>query len=215
MVQLLQVADVSFGILEEARCTGDPAKQMGNEFLFTEIAQQNIEEFNEMKVKKIITLCPHCYNSFTRHYPKLGGEWKISPHASFILQLIEEKRLQVDKAPQSMTYHDPCYLGRRNRIFNEPRRVVSAVSNLSEMPRHGSKSFCCGGGGGNYWAEETGERINQVRSSEALATKADKVITACPFCLLMLTDGVKKFTEEEKVVDIAELVASRLIHKNE
>jgi Fe-S oxidoreductase/nitrate reductase gamma subunit len=210
MVQVLQAAEVSFGILEEARCTGDPAKQMGNEFLFTEIAQQNIEEFNEMKVKKIITLCPHCYNSFTRHYPKLGGNWEVIPHVSLISQLMDQGRLRPIRESRKLTYHDPCYLGRRNRIFDEPRRVVSAVANLSEMVRHGAKSFCCGAGGGNYWAEETGDRINQVRSSEALNTDAEKVITACPFCLLMLTDGVKKFTEEEKVIDIAELVSAQL-----
>lgn len=212
MVRLLQAAEVNFGILEEARCTGDPAKQMGNEFLFTEIAQQNIEEFNGMKVKKIITLCPHCYNSFTRHYPKLGGNWEIIPHVSFISQLIDQGRLKLTSNPhEAFSFHDPCYLGRRNRIFEEPRKVISSMAILTEMDRHGKESFCCGGGGGGYWSEETGERINQVRSEEALNTGADKIVTACPFCLLMLTDGVKKFTEEDKVLDVAELAAARLM----
>lgn len=212
MVRLLEAAGVSFGVLEEARCTGDPAKQMGNEFVFTEIARQNIEEFNEMGVKKIITLCPHCYNTFSRHYPKLGGNWEIIPHASFISRLIDQGRLKLSANPhQVVTYHDPCYLGRRNRVFEEPRKALGAMATLVEMDRHANESFCCGGGGGGYWSEETGERINQVRSQEALDTKADQVVTACPFCLLMLTDGVKKFTEQEKVLDVAELAASRLI----
>ncbi|MGD9611201.1 MAG: heterodisulfide reductase-related iron-sulfur binding cluster, partial [Desulfovibrionaceae bacterium] len=210
MVRILDAAGVSYGILEESRCTGDPAKQMGNEFMFSELAQTNIEEFNELGVQKIITLCPHCYNSFTRHYPPLGGNYTVIPHAVFIEQLIAAGKIAPRDNGQRIVYHDPCYLGRRNRIFEAPRQVIRRLGRLVEMPRHGAESFCCGGGGGNYWAEEVGERINQTRSREALDTGAERIATACPFCLLMLTDGTKKFTEEQKAFDIAELVAERL-----
>ncbi|KGO32933.1 MAG: (Fe-S)-binding protein [Desulfoprunum sp.] len=210
MVRILESAGVSYGILEESRCTGDPAKQMGNEFMFTELAQTNIDEFNELGVKKIITLCPHCYNSFDRHYPLLGGNYEVIPHSVFINRLISNDKLVLKNSLERICYHDPCYLGRRNLFFDEPREVIRKVGQLVEMPRSGAESFCCGGGGGNYWAEEVGDRINQVRSKEALDTGADRIATACPFCLLMLTDGAKKFTEEQKTFDIAELVAERL-----
>jgi Fe-S oxidoreductase len=206
MVNILKKSGVSFGILEDARCTGDPAKQMGNEFLFAEIAQQNIDDFSSLGIKKIITMCPHCYNSFTRHYSQLGGEYDVIPHSSFIKMLIDQGRLPLNRQNQSITYHDPCYLGRRNGFYNESRDVINGLGNLVEMSRNKSDSFCCGGGGGNYWAEETGTRMNWVRAGEALDTKADAIAVACPFCLLMLTDGVKSYRDDEKVFDIAEIV---------
>ncbi|CCK78668.1 (Fe-S)-binding protein [Desulfobacula toluolica] len=215
MVNILQQANVSFGILEDSRCTGDPAKQMGNEFLFAEIAQQNIDDFASLGIKKIITMCPHCYNSFTRHYPKLGGQYEVIPHAAFIKTLIDQDKLPLTNNPQSITYHDPCYLGRRNGFYDDPRKVLSNVGDLVEMPRNKNESFCCGGGGGNYWAEEEGTRINQERAGEALATDADTIAVACPFCLLMLTDGLKKHTEEIKAFDIAEIVEKCLPEKSE
>lgn len=214
MVNILDTAGVSYGILEESRCTGDPAKQMGNEFLFTEIAQQNIEDFGSLGVEKIITMCPHCYNSFTRHYPSLGGSYTVIPHPVFIKDLIDSGKIAVKQSELTICYHDPCYLGRRNDIFSEPRRVVSSVGRLVEMRRNRKESFCCGGGGGNYWAEEEGTRINQTRAKEALDTGAGKIATACPFCLLMMTDGLKKYTEEQKAFDIAELVNNQLIKKH-
>jgi Fe-S oxidoreductase len=183
---------------------------MGNEFLFAEIAQQNIEEFSELGIKKIITLCPHCYNSFTRHYSKLGGDYEVIPHGVMIQNLMDEGKLNIYKKNQQITYHDPCYLGRRNGEYEAPRNVISATGDLVEMPRYKNESFCWGGGGGNYWAEETGKRINQERAKEAFDTKADIIATACPFCLLMLTDGLKKCTEETKAFDIAEIVDSCL-----
>jgi Fe-S oxidoreductase/nitrate reductase gamma subunit len=210
MVKILSKSNVSYGILEDSRCTGDPAKMMGNEFLFNEIATQNVEEFNELGVKKIITLCPHCYNSFTCHYPELGGDYEVIPHAILIQQLIQSGSLKVSRGMKSLCYHDPCYLGRHNEIYDEPRDLITNIGKPVEMPRNRQDSFCCGGGGGNYWAEETGTRINQARSQEALDTSADYIATACPFCLLMITDGVKKFTEDEKAFDIAELVAKQL-----
>lgn len=210
MVNILKTSGVSFGILEENRCTGDPAKQMGNEFLFTEIAGQNIEEFESLGVKKIITMCPHCFNSFTRHYPLIGGTFEVIPHAVFLRKLIDSGEIKLKKSEQTICYHDPCYLGRHNNILAEPRSVVSSVGQLVEMPKSGCESFCCGGGGGNYWTEEEGTRINQTRAKEALDTGANTIATSCPYCLLMLTDGLKKFTEESMVEDIAELVNSQM-----
>ncbi|MBU3950456.1 MAG: (Fe-S)-binding protein [Proteobacteria bacterium] len=211
MVNILTAANVNFGILEEPRCTGDPAKQMGDELLFTETAQMNIMDFSEMEINKIITLCPHCYNSFTHHYPQLGGNYDVIPHAKYIFDLIASGKLNLSKTSETICYHDPCYLGRHNGIIDEPRKVISSIGELTEMPRNKKASFCCGGGGGNYWAEETGTRINQARAGEAEETKAQKIATACPFCLMMLTDGLKKFTDEPKIFDIAELVESHLI----
>ena len=210
MVEILQKAGVSFGILKTSRCTGDPAKQMGNEFLFSELAMQNIEEFESLGVKKIITMCPHCYNSFTHHYPELDGNYDVHSHVVFISTLVESGKLDVNRGGEKIVLHDPCYLGRHNDILAEPRGVVSAVGKLVEMSRHGRASFCCGGGGGNYWAEEEGTRINHSRSREAFDTNADKIVTACPFCLLMITDGLKKYTEEQKTFDIAELVVLQM-----
>lgn len=214
MVNILNTAGVSYGILTDGRCTGDPAKQMGNEFLFTEIAQQNIEDFGSLGVEKIITVCPHCYNSFTRYYPSLGGSYTVIPHAVFIKNLMESGRIIVKPSELTICYHDPCYLGRRNDILSEPRGVVSSVGRLVEMRRNRKQSFCCGGGGGNYWAEEEGSRINQTRAKEALDTGAVKIATACPFCLLMMTDGLKKYTEDQKAFDIAELVNHQLVTQN-
>lgn len=206
MVGILKQAGVSFGILKESRCTGDPAKQMGNEFLFNELAVQNIEEFSSMGVKKIITMCPHCYHSFTHYYPELGGQYEVIPHAVMINMLVESEKLKVNKSAMSIAFHDPCYLARHNDVLEEPRQALSALGTLVEIPRNKKASFCCGGGGGNYWAEEEGSRINQTRAKEALDMEPDAIATACPFCLLMITDGLKKYTEDEKTFDIAELV---------
>lgn len=212
MVRILEEAGVSYGILEESRCTGDAAKQMGNEVQFVEMAQANIEDFEEQGVQKIITMCAHCFNSFDRYYPELGGNWETIPHSVLIDQLITDGRLSVEKdESQRITLHDPCYLARHNDIVDETRSALRSVGSLVEMPRHGKQSFCCGAGGANYWGGEGGDaRINDVRSEEALGTGAEKIATSCPFCLLMLTDGVGKKTEERKVFDIAELVVDAL-----
>lgn len=207
MVEILTKAGVSFGILKDHRCTGDPAKQMGNEFLFREIAQENIEEFTSLGIEKIITLCPHCFNSLSRHYPPLGGSFDVIPHAVFLKTLIDEQKLELKKYDQSICFHDPCYLGRRNHIYSPPREVLNAAGHCVEMPKNRSGSFCCGGGGGNYWAEEEGTRINKTRAKEAFKMSTNIIATSCPFCLLMLTDGLKGLSEEEKVLDIAEIVS--------
>jgi Fe-S oxidoreductase/nitrate reductase gamma subunit len=205
-VRLLQASGVSFGILEHARCTGDPAKQMGNELLFFELAQQNIEDFTALGITKIITMCAHCYNSFTRYYPELGASYQVVPHAVLIEDLIGAGKVRLARSKGQITFHDPCYLSRHNDIESETRAVLSAVGKLVEMPRNRKQSFCCGAGGGNYWGGEGGERINEVRSREALDTGAEKIATSCPFCLLMLTEGVSKHAAERRVFDIAELV---------
>ncbi len=210
MVNILKRAEVSFGILKDSRCTGDPAKHMGNEFLFNEIATQNVEEFERLGVKNIITMCPHCYHSFVHYYPELGGNYNVIPHAVFIHSLIRDGRLSLKKTGKTVTFHDPCYLGRHNEILQPPRDIITHIGSLIEMPRHGKASFCCGGGGGNYWAEEKGTRINRARAKEALDTGADLVVSSCPFCVLMLSDGIKGFTQEEKVFDIAELVENSI-----
>lgn len=212
LMQVLNAAGVAWGILEETRCSGDPAKVMGNELLFVELAQGNIEEFNEAKVTKVITMCPHSFNSFSRYYPELGGKWETIPHSVLIDRLIREGRLNLRRdAMQKITFHDPCYLARHNGIEHEPRSVVAAVGELVEMPRHGKDSFCCGGGGGSYWSREGGTaRISDVRVTEALGTGANRIATSCPICLLMLSASAGKQTEEPKVFDLAELVAEAI-----
>ncbi len=212
--QLLTAAGLSWGVLEGSRCTGDPAKMMGNEMQFVEIAQGNIEEFQEMKIQKVITMCAHCFNSFDRYYPELGGQWQTIPHAVLIDGLIKDGRLKVKKDNEKITFHDPCYLARHNDIVDETRGVVSAIGQLVEMPRNGKDSFCCGAGGGNYWGGQGGTaRINDVRAQEAFDTGADKIATSCPFCNLMLTSSAAKHTEERKVFDVAELVLEKLENK--
>ncbi len=205
MVKILKKAGVSFGILPDIRCTGDPAKQMGSEFLFIEIAQQNIEYLSSLGVKNIITLCPHCYDSFIHYYPEIGGIYRVFPHVLMIKKLLDSGKLHLKKQNINITLHDSCYLGRHNKIFDEPRELISYIGKLIEMKRNRELSLCCGGGGGNYWTEEEGTRINRERAREAFETGADVIATSCPFCLLMLTDGIKGFTQENKVFDIAEL----------
>jgi Fe-S oxidoreductase len=215
LVHILNYAGVSYGIIEEARCTGDPAKQMGDDYLFSQLANANILLFKELGVKKLITLCPHCYNSFKNYYPPLGGTYQVIPHVSIIKDLIRAGKIQVSHGYQKIAYHDPCYLGRHNKIFNAPRDVLNSVGYSIEMPRNRRNSFCCGAGGGNYWNEESGKRINYARAHEAFETGADKIATACPFCLNMLTDGLKMFTDKEMVFEIAELVEQSLHKRTE
>lgn len=212
MARVLDAAGVSWGIIEETRCTGDPAKMMGNELQFVELAQANIEEFQSFEVTKVITMCPHSFNSFSRYYPELGANWETIPHSVLIDRLMRDGKLAVRRdALQKITFHDPCYLARHNGIVDQPRGVVAAVGELVEMPRHGKGSFCCGGGGGQYWSREGGTaRISDVRVTEALATGANRIATSCPICLLMLSAGTAKHTEERKVFDLAELVAEAL-----
>lgn len=212
MVKILEAAGVSYGIFEEARCTGDPAKMMGNEMQFVELAEQNIEDFKEQKIQKVITMCAHCYNSFDRYYPELGADWQTIPHSVFIDDLISQGKLSlVERSDEKITFHDPCYLARHNGIVDAPRNVVAAVGQLIEMPRNKKESFCCGAGGGNYWGGQGGTaRISDVRIQEAFDTGADKIATSCSFCNLMLTSSSSKHSEERKVFDVAELIAEKI-----
>jgi Fe-S oxidoreductase len=212
MVRILNAAGVSFGILGEARCTGDPAKMGGNEMQFVDMARDNIEAFQERKIQKVITLCAHCFNSFDRYYPELGADWQTTPHSVLIEQLIADGRLKVARdAAESITFHDPCYLARHNDIVDEPRRVLESIGSLIEMPRNRKDSMCCGAGGCNYWARSKPgtQRINDVRTKEALDTGAKKIATSCSFCLLMLQSSVPS-DGPRRVFDIAELVAEAL-----
>ena len=211
-VNLLKAAGVDFAVLGlEETCTGDAARRAGNEFLFQTIAKENVKTFARYGVKKILVTCPHCYHSFKNEYPAFGGDYEVVHHTQFLQQLIADGTLKItQKVGKTTTYHDSCYLGRWNEIYSAPREVLSACGGgeTVEMGRTGYKSFCCGAGGGRMWMEEEAPRINTNRTEEALATGADTIATACPFCNVMITDGVKAEDKEEevRVLDLAEVV---------
>jgi len=214
LAKILKAVGINFATLgTEESCCGDPARRMGNEYLFQMLAKQNIELLKSYNVKKIVTVCPHGFNTLKNEYPQFGGEFEVIHHSQLIMQLIKEGRLKL-KAGETrrITYHDPCYLGRHNDIYDEPRRILRAVPgvDLVEMSRCRWNSFCCGGGGGRFWIEETsGKRISHVRIEDVIETKADIVATACPFCMQMFEDAIKEKQMEESLrdLDIAELVA--------
>ena len=213
MAQILKQAGVNFAILgTEEKCTGDFARRTGNELLFQTMAKENIELLNSYQITKIITTCPHCLNTLDHEYPEFGGNYELIHHSQFITQLIADNKISLNKTAEGkITYHDPCYLGRYEGIYNAPRDVIKAVAQeeLREMPRHREESFCCGAGGGRIWMEENiGERININRVSEAVDLGADQVVVACPFCLTMMRDGIKELGQGNslKTLDLAELV---------
>lgn len=215
---ILDKIGISYAILgKEEMCTGDPARRAGNEFMFQMMAYQNIQVLNGYKVKKIVTACPHCFNILKNEYPELGGNYEVTHHSVFLQQLIDEGKITMKEEGsfkgKKITYHDSCYLGRVNDIYEAPRRVLAALdAELVEMKRCRSNGLCCGAGGAQMWKEEEKGtiRINQERTKDALETNASVVAAACPFCNTMLTDGVKLNEKEDslKVMDIAELVAS-------
>ncbi len=211
--RLMKTAGVNFGILgAEESCCGDPARRMGNEYLFQMQAQKNIELMKAYGVKKIVTSCPHCYNTIRHEYPQFGGEFEIIHHSQLLWGLLGQGKLRMTKGlPKKMVYHDACYLGRYNDIFDEPRSVLGKVpgAKLAEMDRRLYRSYCCGAGGGRMWMEERiGKRINEIRTEEALKTGAEVIATACPYCLQMFVDGVKTKGVEETVkpMDLAEVI---------
>lgn len=218
LVKILQKADVSFSILgAEEYCTGDSAKRIGNEMLAQMMAQSNVETFNGYGVKKVITSCPHCFNTIKNEFPDYGGEYEVIHHADLIDDLIKNGKIKVgDGSNGTVTYHDSCYLGRYNGVLEGPRNILAEAAgkdSVIEMERHGMKSFCCGAGGGRMWMEETiGTSVNGDRAKEAIATGAKTLATACPFCMTMLTDGVtaQGKGDEMAVRDVAEIVADAL-----
>jgi Fe-S oxidoreductase len=219
IVKILQAAKVDFVILgEEETCNGDSARRLGNEYLFQSLAQQNVETLTRYGVKKIITQCPHCFNTLANEYPQFGGQFKVLHHSEVIAQLVDEGKLKPGQVQleQPVTYHDSCYLARHNGISEAPRQALVSIGiKLKEMDRSRTETFCCGAGGGRMWLEETiGQRINQNRVDEAAKTLGEKgvVATSCPFCLTMIKDGISETGRGESMQakDIAELVASGL-----
>ena len=210
--RLLHRAGVRFAILgPRETCTGDPARRLGNEYLYQEIAKANIATLEEVGAKKIVASCPHCFNTLAREYPDLGGNFQVIHHSQLLSHLVNEGRLAPGSMEASVTYHDPCYLGRHNRVFDEPRNVLDAVPGIRqiEMRRHREKGFCCGAGGARMWMEENlGKRINLERTDEALSTGADVISTACPYCFIMIDDAVKDRQREDevRVLDLSQVV---------
>jgi len=211
--RLLHKAGVDFAILgSKELCTGDPARRTGNEYVFQGLALQNIETLNDLGIDKIITQCPHCFNTLGNEYPQFGGDYQVIHHSEMLSQLVEDGRLTPTSTGESIVFHDPCYLGRHNDSFLAPRTIVDAAGIRVEMPRNGTKSFCCGAGGGKFWFEEqAGKKINIERTEEAVATDADIIATGCPFCYVMMDDGIKELGTDESIVvqDIAMLLDNR------
>lgn len=213
IVKILQASGIRFGILgNEEGCCGDPARRIGNEYLFQMTAEANIEIMKGYGVKKILTLCPHCFHTLKNEYPQLGGEFQVIHHTQFLTELISSGKLKLTKPINKViTYHDSCYLGRANQIFDAPRKILKSIPGLKliEMERHHNQSFCCGAGGGRMWMEEhIGTRINQMRTDQAIEVKAELIGTACPYCLTMLFDGIKEKGKAETMAafDLSELV---------
>ncbi len=209
---IMQKAGVSFGVLgPEEKCCGDPLRRTGNEYQYQEIAQGNIDLLKEMGVKTIVTACPHCYNTLKNDYAQLGADYQVYHHTEFINKLVQEGKIKINPVLEGVTtYHDPCYLGRVNRIFDAPREILGAVKKDSfvEMPRNRDEGFCCGGGGGKIWMEEHHGRICHVRMDDAISVEANTVITACPYCLIMMEDAIKDKEKSEtmKALDISEAI---------
>jgi Fe-S oxidoreductase len=218
IAELLHTAGVSFAVLGPAEtCTGDPARRMGNEFVFSMLAQQNIETLNEARARTIVASCPHCFNTLANEYPQLGGNYEVIHHTQLLARLMEEGKLTpVNPVNEKITYHDPCFLGRHNKVFTPPREIMEKVPGVQaqEMHRCKNRGFCCGAGGARMWMEERiGKRINTERIDEALGTDPDTISTGCPYCMVMLGDAVsaKKSSGEAKetleVIDVAQVLA--------
>jgi len=214
--KILNSLEIDYAVLgPEESCTGDPAKRAGNEFLFQMQAMQNIELMNMYKVKKIVTACPHCFNTIKNEYPVLGGEYEVIHHSTFLQDLINQGKIKIKEGGsfkgRKITFHDSCYLGRANDIYEAPRKVLEALdADLTEMKRCRTKGLCCGGGGAQVFkdAEKGNKEVNLERTEEAVATGAKVLAAACPFCMVMFNDGVRKLDKEEEVeiLDIAEIL---------
>lgn len=217
---ILSKAGIKFAILgKEEMCNGDPARRAGNEFLFQMMAYQNIQTLNNYGIKKIVTACPHCFNILKNEYPALGGNYEVIHHTTFLQQLIDEGKIKLKEGGsfkgKKITYHDSCYLGRANNIYEAPRKLLQKLdADLVEMKRCRSKGLCCGAGGAQMFKEEEKgtTRVNFERTEEAISTGAKVIASACPFCNTMLTDGVKNAEKESevKVMDVAELIVENI-----
>ena len=214
-VRLLNKAEVSFGVLgTEESCTGDPAKRAGNEFLFQMQAVSNIEVLNSYNIKKIVTTCPHCFNTIKNEYPSLGGSYDVIHHTQLLDQLIKDGRIKVEKdlyKGKKITFHDPCYLGRANKEYTAPRSLINSVkADLKEMKSCKEKALCCGAGGAQMFkeSEQGNQEINIKRTKQAINTNAKIIAAGCPFCNTMLSDGIKSESEniDLKVMDISEII---------
>jgi heterodisulfide reductase subunit D len=220
LAAILNKANIKYAILgKEEGCTGDPARRAGNEFIFQMMAYRNIRLLNQYNIKKIVTACPHCFNILKNEYPELGGNYDVIHHSEFLQQLIDEGKIRLKETGsfkgKRITYHDSCYLGRSNNIYEAPRKILEALdAELVEMKRCKSKGLCCGAGGAQMFKEEEkgNTRINFERTQEAITTGATIIASACPFCNTMLTDGIKHAEKEEavQVMDIAELIEADL-----
>lgn len=218
--KILTAAGISFAILgNEEQCTGDPARRAGNEFLFQMSALQNIEVLNAYEVKRIVTACPHCFNTLKNEYPALGGNYEVVHHTQFLQELIDQGRLKLKEGGafkgKRITYHDSCYLGRANGVYEAPRSVLAELdSDLIEMKRSKRNGLCCGAGGAQMWKEdEPGEkRVNAERIEEALETGAEAIVANCPFCITMLTDGITAKEKQEKIMvyDLSEMIVNNM-----
>jgi Fe-S oxidoreductase len=215
--RLLSAAGVDFAILGPREgCTGDPARRMGNEYVFQEAAERNVATLGEAGVTKIVASCPHCFNTLANEYPDFGGNYEVLHHTELIAQLLRDGRLATDPSAAAqdgprITYHDSCYLARHNDVLAAPRELVAAVGTPVEMARSGRTTFCCGAGGAHMWMEERASQINEARVHEAAATGADALAVACPFCTVMLDDGVQSTGEQLTVVDVATLLAEKIL----
>ena len=212
LARVLQKAGVPFAILgPREQCNGDPARRMGHEYLFQQLAEENVSTLNGVGVRKIVVHCPHCFNTLRNEYPDFGGRFEVLHHTQLLARLMKEGRLRPSREVEALvTYHDPCYLGRHNGVYQEPRSVLDRIPGVRqvEMPRHAERGFCCGAGGARMWMEEhLGKRVNMERTDEAAATGADVLGVACPFCMVMLDDGVKAKKADLEVLDVAQVVS--------
>jgi Fe-S oxidoreductase len=214
--RVLNAAGVDFAILgSEERCTGDSARRSGNEYLFAELASRNVGVLSRIAPKRIVTTCPHCLHTLKNEYPAFGGAFEVIHHTQLVQELLESGRLSLERGAsmEELTFHDPCYLGRQNGVFDAPRAALrGAGREVREMPRTRARSFCCGAGGSQMWKEEEAgrERVNAARIHEAMQTGAETLAVGCPFCMIMLSDAARDAGDRIQVRDVVELVADQL-----
>jgi heterodisulfide reductase subunit D len=215
--QILEKAGISFAILgEEEKCTGDPARRAGNEFLFQILALQNIETLNQYQVKKIVCTCPHCFNTLKNEYPELGGSYEVLHHTQYLDELMESGRIKLKETnSETVSYHDSCYLGRVNNEYEAPRSLIHQLKmDIREMKRSKKNGLCCGAGGGQMFKEDEpgSKRINEERIEEVIANGTNKVVANCPFCITMLQDGIKSKDQQDEIMvyDLSELIVEKM-----